>query len=217
MFLSKVLRRMRPRAVPSRGSSGNVRSRRSRARPLVLEALEDRCLPTSYGFTLIADNGPHSIFTLGALNQPGLNDEGTVMFHSALKSGAVGVFTIDRAGSLRTIALTGDRASAFPLGGGITDDGTVSFGANLVAGGQAIFTGKGKELSRIADTGADIPFSICHPATAHTNNHEAVAVRATLKAGGTVLFTNSAGEGPRSPSVTVCHSRATVLPTLQRT
>jgi hypothetical protein len=144
MFLANVLRRMRPRAIQSRGSSRLTHCRRSRARPLALEALEDRCLPSSYKFALIADNSASSIFTLGALNQPGLNDEGTVMFHSALKAGPIGVFTVDSAGSLTTIART-DLAGATDmfLGGGITDEGLVSLGANLVGGGQAVFTGDG--------------------------------------------------------------------------
>ena len=110
MFLSNVLRRMRARAGHCRGGARHAHTLRSRARPLVLEALEDRCLPSGYGFTLIADNGPSSIFTLGALNQPGLNDSGTVMFHSALKSGPIGVFTVDSAGSQFSRILSTDSA-----------------------------------------------------------------------------------------------------------
>ena len=122
MFLANVMRRMRSRAIQRRGGSRRPHTRRHRAQPLVLEALEDRCLLSSYSFALIADNSPSSIFTLGALNQPGLNDSGTVMFHSALKSGPIGVFTVDSAGSLTTIARTDlVGATDFFLGGGITD------------------------------------------------------------------------------------------------
>lgn len=203
MSFSNVLRHMLPRTVYRCGGSRPAPRRRCRARPLVLEALEDRCLLSAYSFTPIADNGPNSIFTLAALNQPGLNDQGTEMFHSALKSGPVGVFTVDRAGTLQTIALTGDVASAFPLGGSITDDGTVSLGANLVGGGQAIFTGKGEELTRIADTGSDSPFSSFLAPAAPINNQDTVVFRATLNADGqTGIFTDHAGEAPKSLYVT---------------
>src|SRR5215831_11773242 len=153
MFLFNALRNMRARAVHSRGGWRLAHPRRSHARPVV-EALEDRCLLSSYRFALIADNGPSSIFSLTALNQPGLNDQGTVMFHSALKSGPIGVFTVDSAGSLTTIART-DLVGATDmfLGGGITGAGTVSFGADLNDGTQAILTGNGGPLSSIADTG----------------------------------------------------------------
>jgi hypothetical protein len=204
MFLANVLRRRRPRATGHRGGSRQPHGRRYRARPLVLESLEDRCLLSSYSFTPIADNGPNSIFTLGALNQPGLNDEGTVMFHSALKSGPIGVFTVDTAGSLVTIART-DLVGATDmfLGGGITDEGTVSFGANLVGGnGQAVFTGDGGELTRIADTGAGSPFSSFLAPAAPINNDETVAFRATLNSGGTGIFTDRAGEAPQTLYVT---------------
>ena len=48
MFLSNVLRRLLPGAVHSRGGSRHARRRRSHTRPLVVEALEDRCLLSSY-------------------------------------------------------------------------------------------------------------------------------------------------------------------------
>jgi hypothetical protein len=202
MFLSHVWRRLQPHAVRSRGHSPRAHGRRSQAPRLGLEALEDRCLLSPYNFALLADNGPNSIFSLGSLNQPGLNDEGTVMFHSALTSGTVGVFTIDRAGSLRTIALSGSLANDFPLGGAITDRGTVSFGVDLAGNIQAVFTGNGKELTRIADTGPDSPFSSFLPPAAPINNEETVAFRATLKSGGTGIFTDRAGEEPRILYVT---------------
>jgi hypothetical protein len=170
--------------------------RRPRTRPLVLEALEDRCL-LSYSYALIADNGPDSFFSLGALNQPGLNDQGTVMFHSALKSGGEGVFTRDTQGSLGIIAITSDLARAFPLGGAINNAGTVSFGADLRAGGQALYTGRGQELAMIADTGPDSPYTSFLAPAAPVNNDETVAFLATLKSGGSGIFAGHAGELPR--------------------
>src|SRR5262245_37542196 len=198
MFLFNALRNMRARAVHSRGGWRLAHPRRSHARPVV-EALEDRCLLSSYRFALSADNGPSSIFSLTALNQPGLNDSGTVMFHSALKSGPIGVFTVDSAGRLTTIARTDLMgASDLFLGGGITDEGTVSLGANLMAGGQAVFTGDGSQLTAIADTGPTSPFSSFLAPAAPINNDDAVAFRATLKSGGTGIFTQNVGEAPQT-------------------
>jgi phosphodiesterase/alkaline phosphatase D-like protein len=53
MFLANVLRRMRPRSARSRGGVRRAPGQRSRARPLVLEALEERCL-LSVQFTAVA-------------------------------------------------------------------------------------------------------------------------------------------------------------------
>ena len=195
-------------------------SRRRRSRPIrpQLEALEDRCLLSSYSFTPIADNGPNSSFSLKALNQPGLNDEGTVMFHSALQSGPIGVFTVDRAGELGTIAQTDSvGASDFFLGGSITDDGTVSLGASLVPTGQAIFTGKGEGLTRIADTGPDSPFNSFLAPAAPINNHDTVVFRAVLKTTGqTGIFTDRAGEAPKTLYLTGDAFTALSQPIIQR-
>jgi hypothetical protein len=74
----------------------------------------------------------------------------------------------------------------------------VSFGADLRDGTQAIFTGRGQELSRITDTGPDSPFSAILPLAADVTNDETVAFRATLKGSGqTGIFTERAGEPPR--------------------
>jgi hypothetical protein len=208
----------RPRAA----SHAARRSARQGQRPdfcrLRLEPLEDRWLPSSYAFTPIADSGANSIFTLGSLNQPGLNDEGTEMFHSALKSGPIGVFTVDRSGALRTIALTGDVASAFPLGGAITDDGTVSLGATLKpGGGQAIFTGNGGPLTRIADTTSpgSLFSSFLSPA-APINNFDTVVLRATLTSTQTTIATERAGEPPRLLYVTGGEFTSLSQPIIQR-
>src|SRR5262249_6836509 len=191
----------RSRRANSRRARPSGRPATSRPR---LEPLEDRWLPSSYAFTPVADNGPNSIFTLAALNQPGLNDPGTVMFHSGLKSGPIAGFTVGSAGKLVTIART-DLVGATDmfLGGGITDDGTVSFGANLVGGnGQAVFTGDGQELTRIADTSAGSPFSSFLAPAAPINNDGTVAFRATLNPVGTGIFTDRAGEAPQTLYVT---------------
>jgi hypothetical protein len=202
MFLSNVLRRIRPCAIHSRGGSHHGHSRRLRARPLVLEALEDRCLLSSYSFTLLGDDGPNSIFSVAA-GIPSVNDHGTAKFHATLRStGADGVFTRNMNGELGIIAVTSSLFRAFPLSGGINDAGTVSFGAALFDGTQAIFTGRGGALFHIADTGPDSPFSSFVQPAANINNQEMVAFRATLRSGGTGIFLGRADEPPRILYVT---------------
>jgi arylsulfate sulfotransferase len=209
MFLSNVLRRMRPRAGQSRGGSRHAHSRHFRARPLVLEALEDRCLLSTYSFALLADDSPNGIFSVAA-GIPSVNDQGTAKFHATLSStGADGVFTRNMNGELGIIAVTSSHFLGFPLSGGINDAGTVSFGAALSDGTQAIFTGRGGALSRIADTGPDSPFSSFVQPAANINNDEMVAFRATLRSGGTGIFLGHAGEAPRILYVT--GGRFTVL------
>src|SRR5262249_50694418 len=100
MFLSNFLRHMWPRAGHSRGRSCAVHRRRSRARPLDIEALEERCLLSSYNFALLADDGPHSLFgEFPALTAPVLNNPGTGIFRATLKSGGGGIFTRDMEGN----------------------------------------------------------------------------------------------------------------------
>jgi hypothetical protein len=106
------------------------------------------------------------------------------------------------AGNLGVIALTNDVIAAVPIGGRINDSGTVSFCATLRDGTQAIFTGSGQELTRIADTSPDSPFSAILPQAADVTNQGLVAFRATLKSGGTGVFTERAGEPPQTLYVT---------------
>jgi hypothetical protein len=197
MFLANALRRMRPRAVHSQGGSRQAPGRRSRARPLVLEALEDRFLLSSYTFTLLADDGPTSPFAaFPTATAPVLNAQGMAAFRALLKSGGEGLFTRDAQGNLGIIAITSDLISDFPFGGPLNDAGTATFGADLRAGGQAIFTGNGGPLSRIADTGPESPFSGFFGSSASLTNEGTVAFRATLKSGGAGIFTERAGEPP---------------------
>jgi len=216
MLFSSWLRNMKRAAPAARPRTQTPPRQRATLRPQ-LETLEDRCLLSTYSFTLIADNGPDSIFSLTSLNQPGLNDDGTVMFHSGLKTGPIGVFTVDSAGSLTTIART-DLLGATDmfLGGGITDEGTVRFGANLAGGGQAIFTGDGEELTRIADNSAGSPFSSFLAPAAPITNRETVAFRATLQSGVTGIFTERAGQTPHTLYVTGDQFSSLFQPIIQR-
>jgi arylsulfate sulfotransferase len=173
--------------------------RSPRARPLVIEALEARTL-LSYSFTLIADNGPQSPYSV--VNNAPINDQGMVPFRADLRSGGAGIFTRGMDGSLGIIAITSDLVRTFPFGLSISDGGTVSFGADLRDGVRAIFTGSGQELTRLVDTGPDSPFSDLLPPAATINNASTVAFRATLMSGGAGLFTVRPGEQPRILYVT---------------
>ena len=139
------------------------------------------------------------------------------MFHSGLKTGPIGVFTVDSAGSLTTIART-DLLGATDmfLGGGITDEGTVSFGANLAAGGQAVFTGDGEALTRIADNSAGSPFSSFLAPATPINNDDTVAFRATLRSGVTGIFTERAAEPPHTLYLTGNQFSSLFQPIIQR-
>jgi hypothetical protein len=91
MFLSNALRRMRRRAIQNLGDSHHVPGRLSHALPLVLEALEDRCLLTSYRFALLADDGPSSpLATFPTTTVLALNAQGTASFRAQLRSGGEG-------------------------------------------------------------------------------------------------------------------------------
>jgi hypothetical protein len=202
MFLPNVMRAILRRTAHSRGGSLHTHRPTARARPLVLEPLEDRCLLSSYNYTLLADDGPNSIFSVAA-SVPSVNDQGTAKFHATLRStGAEGVFTRDTNGQLGIIAVTSDLFRGFPLSGGINAAGTVSFGASLKDGTQAIFTGRGGALSPIADTGPYSPFSSFLLPAANINNPEMVAFRATLKSGGTAILLGQANEAPHILYVT---------------
>src|SRR5438128_2537228 len=143
-----------PRPACPAGYRSLCPRRSPRARPLVVEALEERTL-LSYNFTMIAD-------TSGAFGDvsrffPSINSQGAVAFEANLKAGGEAIFT-GSGGELSRIAVTGDFIGSFTLAPKINSAGTVAFGADLTAGGRAIFTGRGGELTRIADTTTG-PFS----------------------------------------------------------
>src|SRR6266851_9275719 len=197
MFLSNALHRMRRRAIQNLGDARHAHGRRSRPRPLVLEALEDRCLLSSYRFALLADDGPSSPFAaFPTTTAPALNAQGTASFYAQLRSGGEGLFIRDAQGNLGIIAITSDLIRDFPFGGPLNDAGTQVFGADLRTGGQAIFTGDGGPLSRITDTGPEIAFSDFFGSSGSLTNEGTVAFRAALKSGGSGIFTERSGEPP---------------------
>ena len=203
------------RSIPASARSRSPQARRRAQPALLLEALEDRCVPSAYAFTDIADFGPNSFFSQPIMTGT-LNNQGTVTFRAALSSGGQGAFTRDTEGNLGVIALTNDEITALPIGGRINDSGTVSFCANLSDGTQAIFTGDGHGLTRIADTGPDSPFRAILPQAADVTNQGLVAFRATLKSGGTGVFTERAGEPPQLLYVTGGQFSAILNQNIQR-
>src|SRR5207245_5535716 len=73
-------------------------------------------------------------------------------FVAVLKAGGQAIYRTEGDGRLTTIAHTGALIKDFYLSPYMNDAGTVSFGADLTDGKQAIFTGNGVALTRIADT-----------------------------------------------------------------
>jgi hypothetical protein len=190
-----LYRRKHHRSAGHSGACGRRSARSQLNRLPFLEPLEERTL-LSYSFTLIADNDPHSPYSV-VENGP-INDQGALAFRAVLKSGGEGLFTRAMDGSLGIIAITSDLVRTFPAGFSINKGGTVSFGADLRDGVRTIFTGSGQELTRLVDTGPDSPFSDLLLPAATINDAGAVAFRATLKSGGAGLFMVRPGEQPRS-------------------
>jgi hypothetical protein len=183
---------MCPRAVRRRRDPRRLHGRNCRARPLFLEALEERCLLSSYSFTLIADTGPNSPYS--GLDRPAINDLGATAFTANLRSGGAGIFTRNADGSQGPIiAVTNDLIRTFTLSPFMNDSGTVSFGAELRDGSTAIFIDGGQELTRIADTEPDSPFSSLPAPAARIQSDGTVTFHGTLRSGGMGLFAGNGG------------------------
>src|SRR6266852_2513396 len=161
------------------------------ARPLVVEALEERTL-LSYTFSQIADISLSFDSSLPGRYFPGINSRGTACFWSAVRPGGEGIFTRDMEGSLGIIAITDDQLQSFPTGPLMNSAGTVAFLANLRAGGQALFTGNGGSVTRIADTTSG-PFSSFLGKAPQLNDAGTAAFAATPTSGGQGIFTTSGG------------------------
>jgi hypothetical protein len=160
---------------------------------LFLEALEDRCLLSSYSFTPVADTGPNSPYSGLGVGQA-INDLGAVAFEANLRSGGAGIFTRNADGSQGPIiAITSDLIRTFTLSPFMNDSGTVSFGAELRDGSTAIFTGGGQELTRIADTEPDSPFGSLPSPSPRIQSDGTVTFHGTLRSGGMGLFAGNGG------------------------
>jgi hypothetical protein len=190
MWLSSILN-------PQSPSSPRTQARRRTAprppaRRLTLEALEDR-LVLSYTFAPIADTSPGSLYS-GLEMRPAINDLGGAAFVANLKSGGAGIFTLNPDGSQGpTIAVTGDLISTFTLSPFMNDAGTVSFGAKLKDGSTAIFTGRGQELTRIADTEPGSAFTSLPTPAPRIQSDGTITFHGTLSSGALGLFAANGG------------------------
>jgi hypothetical protein len=174
----------------ARPQAGRVRAARTR---LAVELLEDRCLLSSYSFKLIADTGPSSPYGGLEVGQA-INDLGDVAFEANLRSGGAGIFTRHSDGSQGPIiAITSDLIRDFYLSPYMNDSGTVAFGADLRDGRQVIFTGRGQELTPIADNGPDSPLSSLPPPAARVGSDGTVCFQALLSSGGKGFFLGDGG------------------------
>src|SRR5579871_3032978 len=166
-------------------------ARKPKGRRFTLEALEDRML-MSYTFTPIADTSPGSPYSGLPVGQA-INDRGQVAFVAVLKTGGEAIYRTEGDGSLTTIAQTDSLISDFYLSPYMNDSGTVSFGADLTDGAQALFTGRGGDLTRIADTEPASPFSSIPNPAARIDARGEVYFRATLRSGETGFFAGDGG------------------------
>jgi arylsulfate sulfotransferase len=201
MWLSSILNSLSPSSPHTRTRRRSSARKRPGACRLTLEALENRCLPSAYTFTPIADTGPTSPYSGLEVGQA-INDLGAVSFEANLRSGGAGIFTRNADGSQGPIiAITSDLIRTFTLSPYMNDSGTVSFGAELRDGSTAIFTGRGQELTRIADTETNSPFSSIPAPAPRIHQSGSVSFRATLRSGGMGFFEGD-GELPRILYVT---------------
>ena len=136
----------------------------------------------SYTFTPIADTSPDSPYS-GLVVGQAINDLGQVAFVAVLKSGGQAIYRTEADGRLTTIAQTDGLIRDFYLSPYMNDSGTVSFGANLTDGRQAVFTGSGEALTRIADTEPASPFSSIPNPAQRMDEDGVVYFRATLTIG----------------------------------
>ncbi len=146
----------------------------------------------SYTFTPIADTSPGSPYSGLPVGQA-INDRGQVAFVAVLKTGGEAIYRTEGDGSLTTIAQTDSLISDFYLSPYMNDSGTVSFGADLTDGAQALFTGRGGDLTRIADTEPASPFSSIPNPAARIDARGEVYFRATLRSGETGFFAGDGG------------------------
>jgi Cadherin domain len=191
MWLSSILNSLIPGPSHTRTRRRPLSRQRPTGHRLTLEALEDR-LVLSYTFTPIADTSPDSLYS--GLDRPAINDLGATAFTANLRSGGAGIFTRNADGSQGPIiAVTNDLIRTFTLSTFMNDSGTVSFGAALWDGKTAIFTGRGQELTRIADTEPGSPYSSLPAPAARVQNDGTVTFHGILRSGAMGLFVSNGG------------------------
>ena len=162
----------------------------------------------SYTFTPIADTSPDSPYSALAVGQA-INDYGQVALVAVLKAGGQAIYRTEEDGPLTTIAQTDGLIRDFYLSPYMNDSGTVSFGANLTDGRQAVFTGGGEALTRIADTEPASPFSSIPNPAQRMDQDGVVYFRATLRSGPTGFF---AGDGGPADPVYITGGQFSAFP-----
>jgi len=106
-------------------------------------------------FTTVVDNGgPFSSFGTLSLDNPSLNDAGTVAFGASLDAGGSGIFTKND-GVITTIADTTGPFARFNFNPSINNSGDVAFLASLDADirGEGIYTGSDPIADKVITTG----------------------------------------------------------------
>src|SRR5215218_9042975 len=207
MWLSSILRSLTPSSARARTRPRPSPAGRPPACRLSVEALEDRAL-LSYTFTPIADTSPDSPYGALVVGQA-VNDLGQVAFVAVLNSGGQAIYRTEADGRLTTIAQSDGLIRDFYLSPYMNTSGTVSFGANLTDGRQAVFTGSGGTLTRIADTEPDSPFSSIPNPAQRMDENGVVYFRATLRSGPTGFF---AGDGGPTETVYITGGQFSAFP-----
>lgn len=141
----------------------------------------------SYTLTSIADTSSASSYGGLPVGQA-INDVGQVALVAVLKTGGQAIYRTEADGRLTTIAQTDDLIKDFYLSPYINDSGTVSFGADLNDGKQAIFTGNGGALTRIADSEPGSLFSSLPAPAPRLGSDGTVVFQAPLNSGGKGFF-----------------------------
>jgi hypothetical protein len=162
----------------------------------------------SYTFTPIADTSIDSPYSALVVGQA-INDYGQVALVAVPKTGGQAIYRTEVDGHLTTIAQTDSLIRDFYLSPYMNDSGTVSFGANLTDGRQAVFTGSGEALTRIADTEPASPFSSIPNPAQRMDQDGVVYFRATLRTGPTGFF---AGDGGPTDTVYITGGQFSAFP-----
>jgi hypothetical protein len=191
MWLSSILNSLSPSSPHTRTRRRPSPRQRPVGRRLTLETLEDRML-LSFTFTPIADTSPGSPYSGLPVGQA-INDRGQVALVAVLKSGGQAIYRTEADGQLTTIAHSDGLIRDFYLSPYLNDSGTVSFGADLTDGRQALFTGSGGDLTRIADTEPASPFSSLPAPAPRIGSDGTVYFQAPLRSGGKGFFAGDGG------------------------
>ena len=191
MWISSILNSLSPSTLHARLRRRPSPGMRLAGRRLSVEPLEDRTVP-SFTFTDIADTGPASPYGGLPVGQA-INNLGQVAFVAVLNSSGQAIYRTEGDGQLTTIAHTDAIIKDFYLSPYMNDAGTVSFGADLWDGKQAIFTGSGGALTRIADSEQGSLFGSLPAPAPRIGSDGTVVFQALLTSGVKGFFSGNGG------------------------